>query len=145
MGCWAGPGRPYVTNPVRHPPRWMTNRPGVPGRARSVRTRVTLGSVTAVGVPGWARSAFCDGPGPTPPTTNDWPAGSAEPGPVGLTNPSSVTDRRSEFIYKIWPLKWCHFDLRTSWSKKYYCLFILWINNLNLINFLIWWNYMIML
>jgi len=53
------------------------------------------------GVPGRARSAFCDGPGSAPPTAGDWPAGSAEPGPVGLMDPSSVTDRRSEFMYMI--------------------------------------------
>ncbi len=51
-GCRAEPGWPSVTDPARHPPRQATNRSGVPGRARSVRTRVTPGSVTAVGVAG---------------------------------------------------------------------------------------------
>jgi len=45
-GCRAGPGRPSVTDPARHPPQRATDRPGVSGRARS---------------------AFCDGPSPTPP------------------------------------------------------------------------------
>jgi hypothetical protein len=47
--CRAGPGRPSVTDPARHPPRWATDRLGVSGQVRSVRTRVTSGSVTAVG------------------------------------------------------------------------------------------------
>jgi len=51
------------------------------------------------GVPDRARSTFCDGPNPAPPTTDDWPTGNAGPHPVGLTNPSSVTNRHNEFIY----------------------------------------------
>jgi hypothetical protein len=75
-------------------------------------------------VPSQARLAFCDGPSPAPPTVGDWPAESAgpdlvdayksyaelrhsrggcqaRPGRPSVTNLSSVTDRRSEFIYKI--------------------------------------------
>jgi hypothetical protein len=70
------PGRPSVTNPARHPPRrarsvkiwesgsawlgpvsllWRT-RPGTPhGEPGRWKSR-------SPGVPGWARSAFCDGP-----------------------------------------------------------------------------------
>jgi hypothetical protein len=66
------------------------------------------------GVPGWAWSAFCDEPGPTPCTVvsvggNPGVQGArpvfrecrAGPGRPFVTDPSSVTDRRSEFIYKI--------------------------------------------
>jgi len=34
-GCRAGPGRPFVTDPARHPPRRATDRPGVPSWAWS--------------------------------------------------------------------------------------------------------------
>ncbi len=75
---WGVPGRARSTfcdGPGPTPPRRATNRPGVPGRARSILTRIMPGFVTAVG--------------------------GVRPGPVGLTDPSSVTDRRNEFIYMI--------------------------------------------
>jgi hypothetical protein len=49
---WRVPGRadwPSVTDPAQHPPWQATDRPRVPGWARSIRTRVTPDSVTAVG------------------------------------------------------------------------------------------------
>jgi len=72
-GCRAEPDRPSVTDPARHPPRRATDRLGVSGRARSVHTKVTPSSVTAVGGVGLgrARSAFYDRPGPAPPTVGD--------------------------------------------------------------------------
>jgi hypothetical protein len=60
-------------------PRPRPRRPPSPNTHNSL----TTGSVTAVGVPGRARSAFSDEPSPAPPTAGDWPAGSAEPGSVG--------------------------------------------------------------
>ncbi len=68
---------------------------------------LTSGSVTAVGVSGRAQSTFCDGPGPAPRTAG--PVGGnpgvrecrARPGRPSVMDPSSITDGRSEFIYKI--------------------------------------------
>jgi hypothetical protein len=54
-----------------------------------------------------SRSAFCDGPDPTPPTTGPVGGNSkvrecrARPGHPSVTNPSSVTDRRLPWDYGI--------------------------------------------
>jgi len=59
------------------------------------------------GVPGQAQLAFYDGPSPAPPTAGlvggvqECRAG---PGRPSVTDPSSVTDGCSEFIYMMWGL-----------------------------------------
>jgi len=101
-GCRARPGRPSMTDPARHPPRRATDRPGVPGRARSIRTRVMPGFVTAVGGVG---------PGPvgllwrTRPGTphGEWLTGrECRARPVRRPDGLKLRHRRSEFIYMIW-------------------------------------------
>jgi len=71
---FAGPGsvvRPWRTQA----PSRMHGRSGVP----VAEGHCEAPCVKAVGVPGRARSPFCDGPGPAPPTVGDWPSGSARP------------------------------------------------------------------
>jgi hypothetical protein len=99
-GCRAGPGRPSVTDPTRHPAR----------RARSVeiwasgsaRTARAKNQKTAMPVPPVqgpdSRSAFCDGPDPTPPRR-------AGPGRPSVTDPSSVTDVVNLYIRYTWMTK----------------------------------------
>jgi hypothetical protein len=45
-GCRAGHGRPSVTDPAQHPPRRVTNQPGVLGHARSSAWRTRAPSRT---------------------------------------------------------------------------------------------------
>jgi hypothetical protein len=109
-GCRAGPGRASVTDSAQCPPRRVTDRPGVSGRARSVRTRITPDSVTAVGGAGPGPVGLLWRTRPGTPTAGDWSTGSAGPGSsspyksyAGLGRPF-VTDRPDTPMAGDWPV-----------------------------------------